>query len=482
MPVLVKGIATPEAARLALQHGVQGIIVSNYGGLAGRGDALILHAAGHRRCRGRQGAGARRRQLPPRHRHPQSAGLRRASGAGRPAGHVGPGGVRRRRRAGGPRDAADRAGALHGDVRQVEPGDARPHGAAGARRARRPRRQRRSSARASERRSRESPWVRSRRWQQSTSRRKAIAGLAGVVAASPLCSRCWRRSRIRVRSASTSGARARRDDDRVRFRAGHVRQRAARRSTTTPRTATAPSSRSAATARRSTGSISCPGRPSIRRRVDLSTEILGTKMRYPDHGGADGGQVPLHPDGEIGMHRGGDRGVEHADDPEPQSRARPSTRSRPAATGPLWWQFYPQQDRDAGREMLDGAQAAGCTALVVTVDQQASYYERTQQDRNLGGRPAARRRPRRRAAAAAADRAGAAIACPRDASGTRGVPRRDSQDRQGADARQGHSHGRGREALRRARRWTASSSRITAADRWTTVPRRWRCCRRSWRP
>jgi 4-hydroxymandelate oxidase len=35
VPVMVKGITTPEAAQVALQHGVDGIIVSNYGGLAG---------------------------------------------------------------------------------------------------------------------------------------------------------------------------------------------------------------------------------------------------------------------------------------------------------------------------------------------------------------------------------------------------------------------------------------------------------------
>ena len=43
VPVLVKGIATPEAAQAALQHGVDGIIVSNYGGLAGTGtEAVVL--------------------------------------------------------------------------------------------------------------------------------------------------------------------------------------------------------------------------------------------------------------------------------------------------------------------------------------------------------------------------------------------------------------------------------------------------------
>ncbi len=61
-----------------------------------------------------------------------------------------------------------------------------------------------------------------------------------------------------------------------------------------------------------------------------------------------------------------------------------------AAKGQLWWQFYPRQDLDASRELLERAQNAGYTAIVVTVDQQASYYERTQQDRNLGGNPRSR--------------------------------------------------------------------------------------------
>jgi 4-hydroxymandelate oxidase len=43
VPVIVKGIATPEAATLALQQGADAIAVSNYGGLAGsRTEALIL--------------------------------------------------------------------------------------------------------------------------------------------------------------------------------------------------------------------------------------------------------------------------------------------------------------------------------------------------------------------------------------------------------------------------------------------------------
>ena len=41
--VMVKGITTPEAAETALQHGVDGVIVSNYGGLAGAGtDSTVV--------------------------------------------------------------------------------------------------------------------------------------------------------------------------------------------------------------------------------------------------------------------------------------------------------------------------------------------------------------------------------------------------------------------------------------------------------
>jgi 4-hydroxymandelate oxidase len=42
VPVLVKGITTPAEATAALQHNVQGIVVSNYGGLVTGKDAMIL--------------------------------------------------------------------------------------------------------------------------------------------------------------------------------------------------------------------------------------------------------------------------------------------------------------------------------------------------------------------------------------------------------------------------------------------------------
>jgi 4-hydroxymandelate oxidase len=43
VPVIVKGVATPAAAKLALQHDLQGIVVSNHGGLGGRpAEPLLL--------------------------------------------------------------------------------------------------------------------------------------------------------------------------------------------------------------------------------------------------------------------------------------------------------------------------------------------------------------------------------------------------------------------------------------------------------
>ena len=42
VPVIVKGITTPGEATAALQHNVQGIVASNFGGLLGNKDSMIL--------------------------------------------------------------------------------------------------------------------------------------------------------------------------------------------------------------------------------------------------------------------------------------------------------------------------------------------------------------------------------------------------------------------------------------------------------
>jgi isopentenyl diphosphate isomerase/L-lactate dehydrogenase-like FMN-dependent dehydrogenase len=119
-------------------------------------------------------------------------------------------------------------------------------------------------------------------------------------------------------------------------------------------------------------------------RVDLSCNVLGLNMKYPIMIAPTATMVPLHPDGETGMHVAA-TAASNTPMIVSQNTSTPIDRIAAGATGPLWWQFYPNLSLEGSREILDGAVNAGCTAVVVTVDQQSSYYERTQQDRNLGG-------------------------------------------------------------------------------------------------
>ena len=133
VPVLAKGISTPDEAKLALRHDVQGLIVSAYRGPGGPDrDALILtlpaivDAVGGRAPVLVDGSFRRGTDIL------KALAFGAQARAGWAAGDVGPCGVRRRRRAGRARDAADRARALHGHVRQVESRGARSHGPARA--------------------------------------------------------------------------------------------------------------------------------------------------------------------------------------------------------------------------------------------------------------------------------------------------------------------------------------------------------------
>ena len=226
-------------------------------------------------------------------------------------------------------------------------------------------------------------------WLQSRSRRKAMAALAGIVAGSPL----W-----------SSGIAAQLDPRPLK---DHRRLPGLDEMMTAfdfepvmfanlPQSIydyTAHADGSEFTLRRNRQAFDwvdlLPGTPVDPARVDLSCEILGTKMTFPIMVAPTATMVPLHPDGEIGMHRAATLA---SNTPMIVSHNTSTAVDRIAAgaKGPLWWQFYPSQSLEASREILDSALAAGCTAVVVTVDQQASYYERSAQDRNLGGRGAGR--------------------------------------------------------------------------------------------
>ena len=130
-----------------------------------------------------------------------------------------------------------------------------------------------------------------------------------------------------------------------------------------------------------------------------ATEILGTKMAFPILVSPTAAQEALHPGGEMAMHQGA---TEAANTPMIVSNVSsfPFEKVAEAATGPLWFQLYPKPELDANREILEKVQAAGCRAVVVTVDQQTLYYERALHGRNLTAGPVrrtARRTPPRNA-------------------------------------------------------------------------------------
>jgi isopentenyl diphosphate isomerase/L-lactate dehydrogenase-like FMN-dependent dehydrogenase len=134
--------------------------------------------------------------------------------------------------------------------------------------------------------------------------------------------------------------------------------------------------------------------------VDLSTTILGQQMKYPLFISPNSNQVPLHPDGEAGTHRGA-AAASNTLMMISNVASLPVEKIVPAAASPCWFQFYPREDLDQSLEVIDHAQSNGCPAVIVTVDQTASYFERDLHDRNLGG--AVRGPARGRAGTPAAD-------------------------------------------------------------------------------
>ncbi len=124
---------------------------------------------------------------------------------------------------------------------------------------------------------------------------------------------------------------------------------------------------------------------------DASTRILGTQMRFPLMLAPTHAHVALHPDKEVATYEGATGAA-----------ATPMILSHVSSTsfvdlaknsgGPLWFQLYPRMEVEQNREPCQSAESAGAGAIVVTVDQQASFYDRERHDRNLSLRP--RRPPR----------------------------------------------------------------------------------------
>ena len=119
--------------------------------------------------------------------------------------------------------------------------------------------------------------------------------------------------------------------------------------------------------------------------VDTSRELLGIKMALPILIAPSTRQRDLHPEGDAGMYQGA--AANRVPMIVASGSSVPIEKVAAAATGPRWSQFYPIQDLALSREQIERFQANGARAIVVTVDQQTSVYERDLHDRNLGGNP-----------------------------------------------------------------------------------------------
>jgi (S)-2-hydroxy-acid oxidase len=125
--------------------------------------------------------------------------------------------------------------------------------------------------------------------------------------------------------------------------------------------------------------------------LDTSCEVLGLKLAVPILVAPSTRQRDLHPDGDAGMYQG----ATAAKTPLilASGSSVPIEQVAKAADGQRWSQFYPIQDLKLARDQIERFQANGARAIVVTVDQQTSVYERDLHDRNLGAvvrTPAAR--------------------------------------------------------------------------------------------
>lgn len=124
-----------------------------------------------------------------------------------------------------------------------------------------------------------------------------------------------------------------------------------------------------------------------------SLNLFGTPLAFPILVSPTAAHVALHPDGEVATRQGA---TAASNTPMIVSNVAslPIEKIGAAATGPFWFQLYPKEDPVLNRETIERAQAAGCRAIVVTIDQQAAVFERELHDRHLTPVPATRRTSR----------------------------------------------------------------------------------------
>jgi isopentenyl diphosphate isomerase/L-lactate dehydrogenase-like FMN-dependent dehydrogenase len=224
-----------------------------------------------------------------------------------------------------------------------------------------------------------------RSWLTSASRRKALVRMAGFMAASPVAA-AWAQpdprplSQVR-RALSLAEMQTAFDFEPVFF--GNVPIKTY--------DYTAHGDGSEFTLRRNRQAfdwvdIAASRAPVPASQVDLSSELLGVKLKFPIIVGPSTGQGQLHPEGEIGMFQGATRASNTLMIIASGSTIPVAKVVTSAPGGTLWEQFYPTEDLAVTERAIGNYETLGLTNIMVTVDQQASFYERDELDRHFGGR------------------------------------------------------------------------------------------------
>lgn len=139
-----------------------------------------------------------------------------------------------------------------------------------------------------------------------------------------------------------------------------------------------------------------PGNAIAPESVDPSTELFGVRMPYPIIIAPTASQVQLHPSGEIGMYQAATvTGTLMAVSQNSQTSQEDIAA---AADGPRWIQLYPSSNPGTSQRSIERYQDAGARAILVTIDQQATRYDRADNNRRLGGEVAPTPRPNPNAA------------------------------------------------------------------------------------
>ncbi len=118
--------------------------------------------------------------------------------------------------------------------------------------------------------------------------------------------------------------------------------------------------------------------------IDTGTKLLGEDLPHPILLAPTSTHMLAHPEGEVATVRGA--GAAGAIMVLSTVSNRSVEDVVHAATRPVWFQLYVEDDRAKTKELIQRAEAAGCRALCITVDNTA-HYARNREERILAGAP-----------------------------------------------------------------------------------------------